>query len=85
MALQVAEGAVVGHELEAVVRPLEGAAGPVPSIAPVAHVRRQQGHPVLVAQESDPAGRFLLATAQVRETSCDQDLLFSVGIEVDAA
>ena len=82
MALQVAEGAVIGDELKAVVRPLEGAAGPVPAVAPVAHIRRQQRHAVLMAQEADPAGRFTLAAAQVRETGCGQDLLFPVGVEV---
>jgi hypothetical protein len=63
--LQVAEGAVVGDEFEAVVGPLEGTTGPVPAVAPVAHVRRQQGHPVFVTQQPDHAGRFPFAAAQV--------------------
>ena len=83
MALQVAEGAVVGHQLEAVVRALEGAPGPVPSVAPIADVRGQQCDPVVVAELADPTGRLPLAAAEVRETGRHQDLLFPVRIEVE--
>ena len=44
MALQVAERAVVGDEFEAVVGALEGTPGPMPAIAPVPDVGREQRH-----------------------------------------
>ena len=53
MALQVAEAAVVGHDLEAVAQGLEAAARAVAAVAPLAHqlgqhrgalVRRQRPH-----------------------------------------
>ena len=83
MALQVAERAVVGDELEAVVGALEGAAGPVPAVAPIADVGLQERDPSSCAEQSTRAGRLPLAAAQVRETGGDQDLLLAVGVEVE--
>ena len=81
--LQVAKRAVVGDELEAVVGPLEGAAGTVPSVAPVADVGLQQGDPVLVTEPAYSPGRLALGTVELRETCCHQDLLFAIGVEVE--
>ena len=53
------------------------------AIASISHVRGQQGNAVLVAQLPDPARCFAFAAAQMRETGCDQDLLFTVRVEVE--
>src|SRR6185437_15019849 len=81
--LQVTERAVVAHELEAVVGTLERATWTVPPVAPITDVRGQERDTVLVPECPHPPGRFPLATAQVGETGCHQDLLFSVGVEVE--
>ena len=83
MSLQVAEGAVVGHQLEPVVGAFEGAARAVAPVAPIAHVGPKQRHPLLVAEEPHPAGGLALGARQVRETSCNQDFLFAVGVVVE--
>ena len=56
VALQVAEGAVVGDQLEAVVRSFEGAAGSVPSVAPIADVRGQRARPGRRGRAGGPDG-----------------------------
>ena len=54
MALQIAERAVVGQDVEAIVGPLEGAARPMPPVVPVADIRPQHrraiGHRHLARQ-----------------------------------
>ena len=83
MALQVAECAVVRDEFEAVLGPLEGAAGPVAAIPALAHVRLQQCDPVFVAEAPDPVGGLALRAAEVREAGRHQDFLLAIGIEIE--
>ena len=83
--LQIAERAVVGHQFEAVVGALEGAPGTVAAVAPIADVRRQQGHPLVVAEQTDPPRRLALGTVQMAEASRRQDFLLPVGVEVEQA
>ncbi len=83
MALQVAERAVVGDEFEAIVGPLEATARTVSAIPTIADIGAQEGHPVVVSEQADPSRRLVLRTAELGETSRDEDFLLPFRVEVE--
>jgi hypothetical protein len=82
MALQVAERAVVRHDLEAVAQRLEAAAGPVAAVRALADDVAQQRAAVGVGQRGDRRAGALLARARGLEQQRREQLLL-VAVHVD--
>ena len=84
MALQVAERAVVGHEFEAVVRSLEGAARTVTTILALPHVGRHQASRVRRRHRARHAvAASSCATVELREDDRLEYPRLAVGVEGD--
>ena len=82
MALQVAEGAVVGDDLEAVAQRLEAAAGPVAAVGALSDQRRQQLGPLLAVEHVEPGEDLGLRRAGRLEEAGGEQVLFGP-VDVD--
>ena len=82
MALQVAEGAVVGDDLEAVAERLEAAAGTVAAVGALADQRRQQLRPLVAVEHVDPGEDLGLRGARGLEQAGGEQVLFGA-VDVD--
>ena len=81
MALQVAEGAVVRHDLEAVAQRLEAAPRPVAAVGALADEVGQQGAALGVGQRGDGGARALLARpGRLEQQRGEQLLLVAVDV-----
>ncbi len=76
MALEVAEGAVVGDDLEAVAQRLEAAAGAVAAVGALAHQRRQQLRPLGAVEDVDAGEDLGLRCAGGLEQAGGEQVLF---------
>jgi hypothetical protein len=83
VALKVAEGAVVGHQFEAVVRSLEGPTRAVSAIGPIADVGSQQPESFLVAHRRHGYLGLGVGPVAVGEDDGLEDAIFAPRVEVD--
>ena len=83
MALQVAEGAVVGEDVEAVPDALEAPARLVSTIGPVAGVLLEDRHLLIGPQRSHAGDELILGEVDVGIEHGGDELVLGVGIEVD--
>ena len=82
MALQVAERAVVGDDLEAVAQRLVAAAGAVAAVAPRADQVAQQRRALVAGQRADAQPRLLLGDSRrLEEQRGKQRLLVAVDVQ----
>ena len=82
MALQVAEGAVVGDDLEAVAQRLEAAAGAVAAVAPLADHRGQELGSLGAVEHVDPGEDLGLGRRRGLEQAGGEQVLFTA-VDVD--
>ena len=83
MALQVAERAVVGQDVEAVAGPLEPAAGLVAPVGPIALVGLEDRHPLVDGHGLHPLLDLGLGQVGERVEAAGDQLDLGVGVEVD--
>ncbi len=82
MTLQVAERAVVGDDVEAVVDALERAARLVTTVAPLPHVRAQQRDAVVVAERAHLRQHLVVGEVRLRVADGGEELVLGLGVEV---
>ena len=82
VALQVAEGAVVGDDLEAVAERLEAPPGAVAAVGPLTDHRRQQLGPLGAVEDVDPGEDLgLRRTRRLEQAGGEQVLFAAVDVE----
>src|SRR5688500_7322253 len=77
VALQVAEGAVVRHHLEAVPERLEAAAGAMPAVAPVADQLGEHCRPLVRREVAERGARLVLGDGCRLEQQSRQEILLA--------
>ena len=82
VALQVAERAVVGDDVEAVVDAFERAPGAVTTVVALPHVRAEQLAALAVAERAHARQDLIVGQLRVRVADGGEELVFGVGIEV---
>ena len=82
MALQVAEGAVVGDDLEAIAQRLEATAGAVAPVAPLAGQCAQQLGPLVAVEHVEPGEDLGLRGGRGLEQAGGEQILLGA-VDVD--
>ena len=81
--MEIAEGPVVGGDLEAVVGSLEGPPRTVPAVGPLADIGAQEGRAIVGAQRAHPSEQLALRGGRVGEADGGEHLVLALGVEVD--
>ena len=82
VSLQIAERAVVGDDVEAVVDAFERAPGLVATVAPLPHVRAQQRDAVVGAERAHLGQHLVFGKVRLRVADGREELVLGLGIEV---